>query len=39
MILFSHACFDWKIGVTQQKIVRVYYILEGDGIEKLLKKT
>ena len=24
MILFSHACFDWKIGVFQQKIVRVY---------------
>ena len=28
MILLSIACFDWKIGVFQQTIVRVYYILK-----------
>ena len=22
------ACFDWKIGVFQQTVVRVYYILK-----------
>ena len=23
------ACFDWKIGVFQQTVIRVYYILKG----------
>ena len=24
------ACFDWKVGVFQQTVVRVYYNLKGD---------
>ena len=27
---FFIACFDWKIGVLQQTVVRVYYILHGN---------
>ena len=27
MFLFI-ACFDWKIGIFQQMVVRVYYILK-----------
>ena len=32
MMSFIHACFDWKIVVFQQIIVRVYYILKGSII-------
>ena len=26
------ACFDWKVGVFQQTVVRVYYILKWTSI-------
>ena len=30
-MLFSYAFFDWKIGVFQQTVVTVYYILNHDN--------
>ena len=36
MILFYLliACFDWKIGIFQQTVVRVYYILKSGKCHK-----
>ena len=37
MILFMLPCFDLKINIFQQIIVRVYYILKPQGHKKYLK--
>ena len=37
MMLFNHCCFDWKIGIFQQTVVRFYYILNDVKIQKQMR--
>ena len=32
-VILVMGCFDWKIGVFRQTVVRVYYILKDSGTD------